>query len=196
MSVVNNKSHGHEELKEIQNMLLENETTPSNIWETDVTGPSYVLDSLRQRRLKVIYAQEIRGARKGDAPISFPKSGFFFWLCYLQELPKNKGDLMSFICMRIKNDFHIKGWAPTLVFKQRPQGTRKRPIVIYFSYIQHNPISHRTLPPPHLFFLSDFYLINAICLILFFLAGKLCCLMQSFSVFFHLFESVIAFYCR
>ena len=31
MSVVNNKSHGHEELKEIQNMLLEYETTPSNI---------------------------------------------------------------------------------------------------------------------------------------------------------------------
>ena len=102
MSVVNNKSHGHEELKEIQNMLLEYETTPSNIWETDVTGPSYVLDSLRQRRLKVIYAQEVRGARKGDAPISFPKSGFFFRLCYLQELPKNKGDVMSFICMRMK----------------------------------------------------------------------------------------------
>ena len=27
---------------------------------------------------------------------------------------------MSFICMRMKNDFHIKGWAPTLVLKQRP----------------------------------------------------------------------------
>ena len=32
---------------------------------------------------------------------------------------------MSFICMRMKNDFHIKGWAPTLVLKQRPGGTRK-----------------------------------------------------------------------
>ena len=30
---------------------------------------------------------------------------------------------MSFICMRMKNDFHIKGWAPTLVLKQRPGGT-------------------------------------------------------------------------
>ena len=27
---------------------------------------------------------------------------------------------MSFICKRMKNDFHIKGWAPTLVLKQRP----------------------------------------------------------------------------
>ena len=35
---------------------------------------------------------------------------------------------MSFICMRIKNDFCIKGWAPTLVLKQRPGGTRKWPI--------------------------------------------------------------------
>ena len=32
---------------------------------------------------------------------------------------------MSFICMRMKNDFHIKGWAPTLVLKQRPRGIRK-----------------------------------------------------------------------
>ena len=37
---------------------------------------------------------------------------------------------MSFICMRMKNDFHIKGWAPTLVLKQRPGGTRKWPICI------------------------------------------------------------------
>ena len=35
---------------------------------------------------------------------------------------------MSFIYMRMKNDFHIKGWAPTLVLKQRPRGTRKWPI--------------------------------------------------------------------
>ena len=35
---------------------------------------------------------------------------------------------MSFICMSMKNDFHIKGWAPTLVLKQRPGGTRKWPI--------------------------------------------------------------------
>ena len=27
---------------------------------------------------------------------------------------------MSFICIRMKNDFHIKGWAPTLVLKQKP----------------------------------------------------------------------------
>ena len=35
---------------------------------------------------------------------------------------------VSFICMRMKNDFHIKGWAPTLVLKQRPGGTQKWPI--------------------------------------------------------------------
>ena len=36
---------------------------------------------------------------------------------------------VSFICMRIKNDFHIKGWAPTLLLKQRLGGTRKWPII-------------------------------------------------------------------
>ena len=30
---------------------------------------------------------------------------------------------MSFISMRMKNDFHIKGWALNLVLKQRPGGT-------------------------------------------------------------------------
>ena len=35
---------------------------------------------------------------------------------------------MSFIWMRMKNDFHIKGWTPTLVLKQRPERTRKWPI--------------------------------------------------------------------
>ena len=35
---------------------------------------------------------------------------------------------MSFICMRMKNDFHIKGWAPTLILKLKPGGTRKWPI--------------------------------------------------------------------
>ena len=35
---------------------------------------------------------------------------------------------MSFISMKMKNDFHIKGWARTLVLKQRPEETRKWPI--------------------------------------------------------------------
>ena len=35
---------------------------------------------------------------------------------------------MSFIFMRKKNDFHIKGWASTFVLKQGPGGTRKWPI--------------------------------------------------------------------
>ena len=37
---------------------------------------------------------------------------------------------MSFICMRMKNHFHIKGWALNLVLIQRPRGTRKLPIVL------------------------------------------------------------------
>ena len=32
---------------------------------------------------------------------------------------------MSFICMRMKNHFHIKGWVLNLVLIQRPGGTRK-----------------------------------------------------------------------
>ena len=35
---------------------------------------------------------------------------------------------MSFICMRMKNDFHIKGRVATLGLKQRPAGIRKWPI--------------------------------------------------------------------
>ena len=34
------------------------------------------------------------------------------------------------ICMRMKNHFHIKGWALNLVLIQRPGGTRKWPIVL------------------------------------------------------------------
>ena len=36
---------------------------------------------------------------------------------------------MSFICMRMKTHFHIKGGAPNLVLIQRPWGTRKWPIL-------------------------------------------------------------------
>ena len=36
---------------------------------------------------------------------------------------------MSFICMRMKTHFHIKGGAPNLVLIQRPGGTRKLPIL-------------------------------------------------------------------
>ena len=42
---------------------------------------------------------------------------------------------MSFIYMRMKNDFHIKGWAPTLVLKQRPRGTREWPIPSEVRYV-------------------------------------------------------------
>ena len=35
---------------------------------------------------------------------------------------------MTFICMRMKNSFHIKGWALNLVLIQRPGETRKWPI--------------------------------------------------------------------
>ena len=37
---------------------------------------------------------------------------------------------MSFICMRMKNHFPIKGWALNLVLIQRPGGTWKRLIVL------------------------------------------------------------------
>ena len=35
---------------------------------------------------------------------------------------------MSFVCTRMKNDFHNRGWAPTLVLKLKPGGTQKWPI--------------------------------------------------------------------
>ena len=42
---------------------------------------------------------------------------------------------MSFICIRMKNHFHIKGWALNLVLKQRPGGTRKWPIAVPLRYL-------------------------------------------------------------
>ena len=44
---------------------------------------------------------------------------------------------ISFICMTMKNDFHIKG-APTLVLKQGPGGTRKWPIMLWWKWREHN----------------------------------------------------------
>ena len=42
---------------------------------------------------------------------------------------------MSFICMRMKNYFHIKGWALHLVLIQRPGATRKWPIPSEMRYV-------------------------------------------------------------
>ena len=38
---------------------------------------------------------------------------------------------MSFVCMKIKNNLHKKGFALALVLKQRLPASRKRPIVLY-----------------------------------------------------------------
>ena len=43
---------------------------------------------------------------------------------------------MSFICMTMKNDFHINRWALNLVLLQRPGGTQKWPIRTHISNIQ------------------------------------------------------------
>ena len=37
--------------------------------------------------------------------------------------------VMSFICMRLKNHFHINGFALSLAFKQRSRSTQKWPII-------------------------------------------------------------------
>ena len=37
---------------------------------------------------------------------------------------------MSFICMRIKNQFHINGFALSLALKQRLGATRRWPVAI------------------------------------------------------------------
>ena len=41
--------------------------------------------------------------------------------------------ITSFICMRVENHFHIKGWALHLVLIQRPGGTRKCPVNLYWA---------------------------------------------------------------
>ena len=68
-------------------------------------------------------------------PDSYRRSIYSGWTFMNRPLPSSKNPhfqnearcttflvKMSFICMRMKNDFHIKGWAPTLVLKQRPRG--------------------------------------------------------------------------
>ena len=57
---------------------------------------------------------------------------------------------MSFTSMRMKNDFHTKGWAPKLVLKQRPGGTRKWPIG-GLALATQNPVSGRSRSLPVLF---------------------------------------------
>ena len=62
---------------------------------------------------------------------------FFFFAALSKEVtlighfrvPKTLTFKTRFICMRMKNDFHIKGWAPTIALKQRPKGTQKWPIL-------------------------------------------------------------------
>ena len=46
---------------------------------------------------------------------------------------------MSFICMRIKNHFHIKGWAHNLVLIQRPRRAGKWPI-LQISFMGNNKL--------------------------------------------------------
>ena len=41
---------------------------------------------------------------------------------------------MSFICTRMRNYFHMKGWALNLVFIQRPGGTQKWPVTLIRTY--------------------------------------------------------------
>ena len=52
---------------------------------------------------------------------------------------------MSFICMKMKNHFHIKGWALSLVLIQRLGGTRKWPIDISVpcSVVKGNKITNK-----------------------------------------------------
>ena len=49
---------------------------------------------------------------------------------------------MSFIFMRMKNDFRTKGRAPTLVLKQRPGGTQKWPFLFIYFFMQENLVQH------------------------------------------------------
>ena len=60
---------------------------------------------------------------------------------------------MSFICPRMKNNFHIKGWAPTLVLKQRPGRTRKWPIgdILFYvsAFVRNRALTFWFLPSPY-----------------------------------------------
>ena len=61
------------------------------------------------------------------------------WIPHFQNEAKCSTFLvkMSFISMKIKNHFHIKGWELNLVLKHRPGGTRKWPIVTFFTFVLH-----------------------------------------------------------
>ena len=76
---------------------------------------------------------------------SWKKSNKSTWGMRNRPLPSSKNphfqneakcttflEKMRFFCMRMKNHFHIKGWARNLVLMQRPGGTRKWLIVSYF----------------------------------------------------------------
>ena len=51
---------------------------------------------------------------------------------------------LSFICMRMKNRFHVKEWALHLVLIQRPGGTRKWPVDLYWALQRYTCDSNKT----------------------------------------------------
>ena len=75
----------------------------------------------RQRKTKMRVA-------RANRPLPSPKNPHF----------QNEARCTTFLVKWIlfawewKNDFHIKGWAPTFVLKQRPGKTRKWPICLFF----------------------------------------------------------------
>ena len=72
------------------------------------------------------------GSRRHNRPLSSSKNPHF------QNEARCTTFLvkMSFICMRMKNHFHIKGWTLNLVLIQRLGGTREWPIRKHISNIQ------------------------------------------------------------
>ena len=62
---------------------------------------------------------------------------------HFQNAPKCTTFLMkmSFICIRMKNHFHFKGWVLNLVLIQRPGETRKWPIANIWYWLSFSPLS-------------------------------------------------------
>ena len=99
-------------------------------WESPMGDPVQILNWFLARKWGCLLVWP--EARLGS--LIKPVSTVYFMLGTLRTDLWSQGKCttvlvkMSFICMRMKNRFHIKGWTLNLVLIQRTGGTGKRPI--------------------------------------------------------------------
>ena len=104
-------------------------------WLLRTANTTWFLNIYPQQNLWFLGNQELPSRNLNNRPLSSSKNPYFHNEAKCTTFLVK----MSFICMRMKNHFHIKGWALNLVLIQRPRGTRKWPPIAWRSNSQFVP---------------------------------------------------------